>query len=182
MARRAQEKAGVDVQVKIEPWWKRLWMLFKAPWSTRLQSLGDAAMQDIKPVKSRGRSTLRTDMIRRVEGAPKLVDPSGWISEGVPEQKGGGTDGSSPTARAESSDGSENSTHGEQTDVAEGEGKQEHGQTASEEDMYVLWRRFTDIKLRSAPRPSSDRTRSSRPSRCPHAPGRPLPLVRCSCS
>jgi hypothetical protein len=25
---------------------------------------------------------LRTDMIRRVDGAPKLVDPSGWISEG----------------------------------------------------------------------------------------------------
>ncbi|KAI0302328.1 cation transport protein-domain-containing protein [Multifurca ochricompacta] len=47
---------------------------------------------------------LRTDMIRRVDGAPKLVDPSGWISEGqadsitVPERDTPNNCGSSPPA------------------------------------------------------------------------------------
>ena len=145
MARRVQEKAGVVIQVKIELWWKGLWMLFKAPWSTRLQSLGGVAMQDIKPVKSRSRSTFPTYMVCRVEGGPKLVDPSWWINEGVPEQKVGGTDGSSPTARTDGSNGSKGSTQCGHINAEEGEGKQEHVPNASEEDMDVLWCRLTAL-------------------------------------
>lgn len=55
---------------------------------TRLRSFSDISVQEIGPVKARGRIHLRPDMIRRVEGAPKLVDPSGWISEGVSDQPG----------------------------------------------------------------------------------------------
>ncbi|KAI0753123.1 cation transport protein-domain-containing protein [Daedaleopsis nitida] len=96
LARRAAEKAHVEVDVKIEPPWKRVWKLLTASWKTRLRSFDDVAIQEDPPVKHRGRYQLRTDMIRRVEGAPKLVDPSGWISEGVSEQEIGGDNPSLP--------------------------------------------------------------------------------------
>ena len=103
-------------------------------------------MQDVKPTKSRGRNQLRPDMIRRVEGEPKLVDPSGWISEGAPEEQKG-SDGSSPTARAESSSGDSSSmVH---TGSGEGGDKQGRLQTPVE-DMYVLYIvYFADINLRN---------------------------------
>ncbi|RPD57724.1 hypothetical protein L226DRAFT_512491 [Lentinus tigrinus ALCF2SS1-7] len=86
LARRAARETHMPIDVKIEPWWRRAWKLLRLPWKTRLRSLGDVPIQE---VGHRGRYQLRTDMIRRVEGAPKLVDPSGWISEGVSEQRGG---------------------------------------------------------------------------------------------
>ncbi|KAH9855968.1 cation transport protein-domain-containing protein [Lenzites betulinus] len=87
LARRAAREMHAPVDVKIEPWWKKLWTMLKWGRGTRLRSFSDVSVQEVGPVKGRGRLHLRTDMIRRVEGAPKLVDPSGWISERVSEQQ-----------------------------------------------------------------------------------------------
>lgn len=88
LARNAARELHRPVDVKIEPWWRKLWTLLKWERGTRLRSFSDISVQEIGPVKARGRIHLRPDMIRRVEGAPKLVDPSGWISEGVSDQPG----------------------------------------------------------------------------------------------
>ncbi|PIL33508.1 transporter [Ganoderma sinense ZZ0214-1] len=84
LKRRAEEQTGVVVEVTEKPWWQRILSHFRLPWKTRLRSYSDAIAQE--PGKSRGRYQLRPEMIRRVEEAPKLVDPSGWISEGISEQ------------------------------------------------------------------------------------------------
>ncbi|KAI0827951.1 cation transport protein-domain-containing protein [Trametes gibbosa] len=89
LARRAAREMHAPVDIKIEPWWKKLWTKLKWERGTRLRSFSDVSVQEVGPAKSRGRLHLRTDMIRRVEGAPKLVDPSGWISERVSEQQPG---------------------------------------------------------------------------------------------
>ena len=74
----------MPVEVMVKPWWQRTMNLFRLPWKTRLRSYSNAIAQE--PGKTRGHFQLRPEMIRRVEGAPKLVDPSGWISEGISEQ------------------------------------------------------------------------------------------------
>ncbi|KAI0645210.1 cation transport protein-domain-containing protein [Trametes meyenii] len=125
LERRAQDEIHQPVDVKIDPWWKRLWTKVQLQRGTRLRSFSDISVQEIGPIKARGRIHLRPDMIRRVEGAPKLVDPSGWISEGAPDQprredgsqelETKGEDkgrlstsaGSSSGARTDSSDGSD---------------------------------------------------------------------------
>jgi hypothetical protein len=55
------------------------------PGSTQLAFLGSRHGSSPSSANMEGQRTprrLRPDMIRRVDGAPKLVDPSGWISEG----------------------------------------------------------------------------------------------------
>ncbi|TBU40177.1 cation transport protein-domain-containing protein [Dichomitus squalens] len=85
LARRAAQQTGMAVDVKLTPWWKKVHKFFGLPWRTRLRSFSDVVVQE--PVKrGGGRYSLRPEMIRRVEGAPKLVDPSGWISAGVSQQ------------------------------------------------------------------------------------------------
>ncbi|KAI0628944.1 cation transport protein-domain-containing protein [Trametes polyzona] len=120
LARHAAREMHGPVDVKIEPWWKRLWTKLKWKRGTRLRSFSDISVQEIGPVKARGRIHLRPDMIRRVEGAPKLVDPSGWISERVSEQqaqndparseKVAQNDGRRPSSSAESSSGGHTSS------------------------------------------------------------------------
>ena len=109
----------MPVDVKIEPWWQRVGKLLTARWKTRLSSMSETAVQDSGSVKPRGRNQLRTDMIRRVEGAPKLVDPSGWISEGVSDQQGGTTPAPStkPEEGGHSVAGSEANTDSTETQV-----------------------------------------------------------------
>ncbi|KAI0359598.1 TrkH-domain-containing protein [Trametes cingulata] len=130
LARRAARRMNAPVNVKIEPWWKKLWTVLKWRRGTRLRSLSDISVQEVGPVKARGRIHLRPDMIRRVEGAPKLVDPSGWISERVSEQgqnepapqRKGEPDGDRrPSTSVESS----SESHTESTEVeAKGENQQ----------------------------------------------------------
>lgn len=127
LARRAAEKTSISVDVKIEPVWKRVWTMLKALWNP---PPSDAVTEEDGAMKQRGRNPVRPDMIRRVEGAPKLVDPSGWISEGVSEQQG--TNGSSPqTLKPEHSE--TESSSGENTDSTEVEHKHDRPQTPERE-------------------------------------------------
>ena len=98
-----------------------MWKLLQVPWGTRLKSFSDVPVQE-ESLKTRGRYHLRTDMIRRVEGAPKLVDPSGWISEGVTEPQTGEVSPQSPKREeggAELSSGG--NTASSETQVGEGQ-------------------------------------------------------------
>ncbi|KAI8970814.1 cation transport protein-domain-containing protein [Trametes punicea] len=123
LSRRAARQMHAPVDVRIEPWWKRLWKLLRWRRTTRLRSLSDISVQDIGPTKTRGRIHLRPDMIRRVEGAPKLVDPSGWISERVSEQQV--QDNAPPHRKSEGEEGhhrpstSAGSSSGVHTDTSE---------------------------------------------------------------
>ena len=137
LSRRAQRATHAQVDVRLEPWWKRSWTLLTSPWATRMRSLGEDEVLEAKGARGRGRSQLRTDMIRRVEAAPQLVDPSGWISEGVPEPKG--SDGSSPTAVAATSSSSGDSSSEANTEGFEGEHKRERAHT-SDEDTCVFYK------------------------------------------
>ncbi len=131
LARRAARQMHMPVDVKLEPWWKRAWKLLRLPWKSRLRSLSDVAVQE---VGQRGRYQLRPDMIRRVEGAPKLVDPSGWISEGVSEQRVGNH--ASPDGNAKENEGESGS--GANTELTEMEHKRE-GSGTPEQEPYVLY-------------------------------------------
>ncbi|KAI0669657.1 cation transport protein-domain-containing protein, partial [Trametes maxima] len=134
LARRAAREMHEPVDVKIEPWWKRLWTKVQWQRGTRLRSFSDISVQEIGPVKARGRIHLRPDMIRRVEGAPKLVDPSGWISEGAPDQSG--REDRSQELKAEVEDkgrlstsaGSSSGAHTDSSDGSDVEHKSEHSQ------------------------------------------------------
>ncbi|KAI0776245.1 cation transport protein-domain-containing protein [Trametes elegans] len=152
LARRAARQMHGPVDVKIEPWWKKLWTMLKWRRGTRLHSFSDISVEEIGPVKARGRLHLRPDMIRRVEGAPKLVDPSGWISEAIsdqppqndssPERKGDGEKGRPASTSGGSSSGA-NST--------EGEPKSEHTQAQGGESARE--RHPAEMSPRPAPPP-----------------------------
>ncbi|OBZ69793.1 hypothetical protein A0H81_10406 [Grifola frondosa] len=58
------------------------------PRRTRLTSFDDLRLGEESPDREHGQFRLRPDMIRRMNDAPKLVDPSGWISEGQSESGG----------------------------------------------------------------------------------------------
>ncbi|KAH9889441.1 TrkH-domain-containing protein [Cubamyces lactineus] len=141
LARRAARRMHGPVDVKIEPWWKKLWTMFKWRRGTRLRSFSDISVEEVGPVKARGRIHLRPDMIRRVEGAPKLVDPSGWISERVSEQTN--QNDPSPNRKEEKTDerrqstsaGSSSAAH---TDSTETESPPEGVQPQSEQNAYTI--------------------------------------------
>ena len=149
LKRRAEEQSGVAVEVIEKPWWQRSLSLFRLPWKTRLRSYNDAVAQE--PGKGRGRYQLRPEMIRRVEGAPKLVDPSGWISEGISEQP---SKTATPTAvqvpmsqmgEKEVDRGGESSTSSRgNTESTEVDKKHDPEQSAGEE-MYVVLQTSADI-------------------------------------
>ncbi|KAH9911185.1 cation transport protein-domain-containing protein [Fomitopsis serialis] len=71
MARKASAKARRPVGVKIVPWWRR----YTA--SKDVDRASDSSSED-----HRGSARVRVDMIRRMDAAPQLVNPSGWISAG----------------------------------------------------------------------------------------------------
>lgn len=156
LARNAAREMHGQVDVKIEPWWQRLWTKMSWTRGTRLRSFSDISVQEIGPVKARGRIHLRPDMIRRVEGAPKLVDPSGWISEGVSDQPG--QNNAPQNGKAEGEDSRRASTYGESssnghTDSTEVE-KKERPQTQDEQNLWVFIQRVTPkLKLRSLLQP-----------------------------
>lgn len=57
----------------------------KAFFSTVKDEATRSGSPEEKPHHTTPTTTIRPDMIRRVDGAPKLVDPSGWISQGASE-------------------------------------------------------------------------------------------------
>lgn len=92
------EDSGVvqDVEASLpKPWHESVTSLFRRRHTSRADAPdGDDAdrsesssdVTDPKAPRARRNSLikkLRTDMIRRMDDAPKLVNPSGWISEGA---------------------------------------------------------------------------------------------------
>ncbi|OCH90614.1 hypothetical protein OBBRIDRAFT_793172 [Obba rivulosa] len=83
-AHRLANKTHPPIQVKSVPWWRRLLDIV-----LHRGSVSEAASEsNTSSTREHGRPTgarLRPDMIRRMDDAPKLVDPSGLISEGRPQ-------------------------------------------------------------------------------------------------
>ncbi|KAH9944580.1 TrkH-domain-containing protein [Amylocystis lapponica] len=84
-ASRFSSKVGEPVEVKFIPWWRRALELMKPGKDLDATAVGDSD-DVVPPEHNRSQpSRLRPDMIRRMDDAPKLVNPSGWISEGHTE-------------------------------------------------------------------------------------------------
>lgn len=80
IARRVEQKLHAPIEVHILPWWKRAARLFIKPSLSTIQESTSSAENGHN---DRGRSSrVRPEMIRRMDDAPKLVNPSGVISEG----------------------------------------------------------------------------------------------------
>ncbi|OBZ69496.1 hypothetical protein A0H81_10410 [Grifola frondosa] len=88
MARRVAAQVHAPVRVRVVPWWRRVGKALRFPRRTRLTSFDDLRLGEESPDREHGQFRLRPDMIRRMNDAPKLVDPSGWISEGQSESGG----------------------------------------------------------------------------------------------
>lgn len=86
MARRLASKTDRPVEVKLVPRWRRaIGTLFV--WRSSTHSLEGGSDSDANTIQSHPRnvaSRVRPDMIRRMDDAPKLINPSGWISEPDP--------------------------------------------------------------------------------------------------
>ncbi|KAI0343670.1 hypothetical protein BDW22DRAFT_1356171 [Trametopsis cervina] len=84
IARRVEEKVQEPVEVNILPWWKRAARLFIGSRLSTIQESSDST-DNVLAEHQRGRSgasgRVRPDMIRRMDDAPKLINPSGNISE-----------------------------------------------------------------------------------------------------
>ena len=92
LARRVANKVNAPVEIHLVPWWKRAAHVFTPSKLSTIPEVSDSSestarerTQEKDNDKDRGRgiaSRLRPDMIRRMNDAPKLVNPSGYISEG----------------------------------------------------------------------------------------------------
>lgn len=83
MASRAAAKVDSEAELAARPWTHRFASLFRK--NTGLSTVDEITEDDKDESKERTGGIirkLRPDMIRRMDDAPKLVDPSGWISEG----------------------------------------------------------------------------------------------------
>jgi hypothetical protein len=83
MASRAANKLATNGEAIVRPWPKRFRTLFRD--RTALTTVIESTEEEKNGNKERRGGVLqklRPDMIRRMDDAPKLVDPSGWISEG----------------------------------------------------------------------------------------------------
>lgn len=89
IASRVANRVHEPVEVSLVPWWRRAaHVLFRTKRAAVLEPAGGGTTSDTsvhEREKDRGRplsNKLRPDMIRRMNDAPKLVNPSGFISEG----------------------------------------------------------------------------------------------------
>ncbi|KZT72263.1 hypothetical protein DAEQUDRAFT_26204 [Daedalea quercina L-15889] len=80
ISRKASEKAHRKVDVKLVPLWRRVLESFMP--STYTASKNDDRASDSSSDDHRESSRVRVEMIRRMDAAPQLVNPSGWISAG----------------------------------------------------------------------------------------------------
>jgi hypothetical protein len=88
IARRVANKINEPVEVHLVPWWRRATQMLINP---RLSTIPEATHSSENSAtrererdreKSRISSRVRPEMIRRMDDAPKLINPSGYISEG----------------------------------------------------------------------------------------------------
>jgi hypothetical protein len=84
MASRAAQKLDSTSEVAVRAWPHRLTTLFRRrpALSTVVEATEDEEEHRNKGPRGGIIEKLRPDMIRRMDDAPKLVDPNGWISEG----------------------------------------------------------------------------------------------------
>ncbi|KAI0090704.1 cation transport protein-domain-containing protein [Irpex rosettiformis] len=84
IARRVEQKVHAPVEVIVLPWWKRAARVLTTRKLSTIEEVPSNAENTQAEHPSRGRSTaprVRLDMIRRMDDAPKLINPSGKISE-----------------------------------------------------------------------------------------------------
>lgn len=90
LARRVANKVDAPVEIHLVPWWKRATRVLTG---RKLSTIPEATNstdstareRELDKDKERNRATanrLRPEMIRRMNDAPKLINPSGYISEG----------------------------------------------------------------------------------------------------
>lgn len=80
VANHIADEAQKPVDVRIISMWKRaLEMIFHRDRFSGVD--GTSATDDSSTQDDHHGRRLRTDMIRRMDDAPKLINPSGWISE-----------------------------------------------------------------------------------------------------
>lgn len=77
LSRRVRKRTGAPVNVVVKPWYSKLW-------TSLTQKFSSSSAQSLPREETTPTPRLRTEMIRRMDDAPKLVNPSGWISEGQP--------------------------------------------------------------------------------------------------
>lgn len=88
IARRVAEKVNAPVEIHLVPWWKRAARILTGPKLTTIPEATNSTestardREKDKDRRSAANNRLRPDMIRRMDDAPKLVNPSGYISEG----------------------------------------------------------------------------------------------------
>lgn len=81
VAKNEAEKVAEEVAEGRRPWHHRIFAFFQGRHISVIDE--ENAGEDLKRKESAGGSRkLRPDMIRRMDDAPKLVNPSGWVSEG----------------------------------------------------------------------------------------------------
>ncbi|EED83408.1 predicted protein, partial [Postia placenta Mad-698-R] len=85
IAREMSEKTQSSVKVRMLPWWRRAIRRFLP--RSRDVSRTSSENGERSSYEHRGSSfaRVRPEMIRRMDDAPRLVNPSGWISEGRSE-------------------------------------------------------------------------------------------------
>lgn len=93
LSRRVAEKLNAPIDVKVVPWWKRIFYLFTGRSLTQHSDYGERSGSTTPP-------RVRTDMIRRTDDKPKPINPSGWISE-VQSPNPNQDDGSSPAVNGQ---------------------------------------------------------------------------------
>ncbi|TFK50964.1 TrkH-domain-containing protein [Heliocybe sulcata] len=75
----------IDVEAAVVPWHSKMVNMLRR--RKRLTTVRENSTESAQKERTKPGSVkkLRPDMIRRMDDAPKLVDPSGWISEGLTE-------------------------------------------------------------------------------------------------
>ncbi|CCL99243.1 uncharacterized protein FIBRA_01258 [Fibroporia radiculosa] len=91
MARKLSRQSHKHVEVKLVPWWRRAANIVFG--QTKLDSgdANDSGSSSTPDHRGAQTSRLRPDMIRRMDDAPRRINPSGWISEARMDTRGHAT-------------------------------------------------------------------------------------------
>ncbi|KAL0955885.1 hypothetical protein HGRIS_002083 [Hohenbuehelia grisea] len=81
--KQAEDLVVAEAEAETRPWPSRFASVFRK--NSDLSAVAEDSREESKEHEHSSKNIskkLRTDMIRRVDDAPKLINPSGWISEG----------------------------------------------------------------------------------------------------